>query len=190
MGIESFLAGGLTSASTSGLSLFFPVLAATLAYFHYEALDNEAPPINVPPDMLLPSYDFVIIGGGSAGKGRHVPSSLAHSLSLSLECISSPNETYTCPRFILSFFPFSSSLSLSFSGAVVASRLSEMEDWNVLLLEAGGDETELSDVPLFAGYLQLTQLDWQYKTESQDDACLGMYLLATLPPPSLVLNII
>ena len=67
MGIESFLAGGLTSASTSGLSFFFPILAATLAYFHYEVLDNEASPINVPSEMLLPSYHFIVIGGGSAG---------------------------------------------------------------------------------------------------------------------------
>jgi len=61
-------------------------------------------------------------------------------------------------------------------GAVVASRLSEIEDWNVLLLEAGDDETEISDVPLFASYLQLSELDWQYKTEPQDDACLGFFL--------------
>lgn len=60
------------------------------------------------------------------------------------------------------------------SGAVVASRLSEIEDWNVLLLEAGGDETEISDVPMFAGYLQLSQLDWKYKTEPQGDVCLGI----------------
>lgn len=61
------------------------------------------------------------------------------------------------------------------SGAVVASRLSEIKDWNVLLLEAGGDETEISDVPLLAGYLQLSQLDWQYKTEPQDGVCLGNF---------------
>jgi len=71
--------------------------------------------------------------------------------------------------FFLSFPFFSFS-----SGAVVANRLSEIEDWNILLLEAGGDETEISDVPLFAGYLQLSQLDWQYKTEPQGDACLGI----------------
>lgn len=68
MGIESFLAESLTSASTSGLSLFFPVLAATLAYFHYEVLDNEAPPVDVPSEMLLSSYHFIVVGGGSAGK--------------------------------------------------------------------------------------------------------------------------
>lgn len=35
----------------------------------------------------------------------------------------------------------------------------------MLLLEAGGDETEVSDVPSLAGFLQLTDLDWQYKTK-------------------------
>lgn len=53
-------------------------------------------------------------------------------------------------------------------------RLSEIEDWNVLLIEAGGDETEISDVPVLAAYLQLSQLDWKYKTEPQPNACLGM----------------
>lgn len=37
--------------------------------------------------------------------------------------------------------------------------------WSVLLLEAGPDENELSDVPSLAAYLQLSRLDWQYKTE-------------------------
>lgn len=67
MGIESFLTESMTSASTGGLSLLFPILAATFAYFHFEALDNEAPPIDVPSEMLLPSYHFIVIGSGSAG---------------------------------------------------------------------------------------------------------------------------
>ena len=58
-------------------------------------------------------------------------------------------------------------------GAVVANRLSEVENWNVLLLEAGGDETDISDVPLLAAFLQLSKMDWQYKTEPQGTACLG-----------------
>ncbi|CAH2005463.1 unnamed protein product [Acanthoscelides obtectus] len=37
--------------------------------------------------------------------------------------------------------------------AVVASRLSEIFNWKILLLEAGGDETEISDVPVMAAYL-------------------------------------
>lgn len=56
---------------------------------------------------------------------------------------------------------------------MVANRLSEVGNWKVLLLEAGGDETEISDVPLLAGYLQHSQLDWAYKTEANDQFCLG-----------------
>lgn len=55
----------------------------------------------------------------------------------------------------------------------MANRLSEVGNWKVLLLEAGGDETEISDVPLLAGYLQLSKLDWKYKTEPQGTSCLG-----------------
>ncbi|KAK2703762.1 glucose dehydrogenase [FAD, quinone]-like [Artemia franciscana] len=59
------------------------------------------------------------------------------------------------------------------AGAVVANRLSEVEDWRVLLLEAGGDETDLSDIPVIAAFLQLTDIDWKFKTEPQPTACLG-----------------
>jgi len=60
------------------------------------------------------------------------------------------------------------------AGAVLANRLSEIQGWNVLLLEAGGQETEISDTPLLASYLQLSPMDWQYKTEPQPGrACLG-----------------
>lgn len=65
---------------------------------------------------------------------------------------------------------------LKIIGAVLANRLTEMENWNVLLLEAGGDETEISDVPLLAAYLQLSKLDWKYKSEPQGTACLGIFI--------------
>ena len=60
------------------------------------------------------------------------------------------------------------------AGAVVANRLSEISNWKVLLLEAGGQETELSDIPVQANDLQLGPLDWKYKTEPQPGrACIG-----------------
>jgi len=60
------------------------------------------------------------------------------------------------------------------AGAVIANRLSEITKWNVLLLEAGPDENEITDVPSVAGYLQLSKLDWKYKTEPTGQACLAM----------------
>ncbi|XP_014203584.1 glucose dehydrogenase [FAD, quinone] [Copidosoma floridanum] len=124
MDLQNILSATASSA-TGSLAWFIPTLAAAIVYFQYEVMDPESRPIDVPSELLLPSYDFIVVGAGSAG-------------------------------------------------AVVASRLSEIENWNVLLLEAGGDETEISDVPLLAGYLQLSKLDWMYKTEPQGDSCLAM----------------
>ncbi len=61
------------------------------------------------------------------------------------------------------------------AGAVLANRLTEIGDWNVLLLEAGGDETILTDAPLAVGNLQRSSKDWQYKTVPQtaNGACLA-----------------
>lgn len=51
----------------------------------------------------------------------------------------------------------------------MASRLTEIRNWTVLVIEAGGDETEISDVPALAGFLQLSELDWQYQTTPPAD---------------------
>jgi len=56
---------------------------------------------------------------------------------------------------------------------VLANRLTEVEHWSVLVIEAGGHETILSGVPLLTVHQQLSDIDWQYITESQDTACLG-----------------
>lgn len=42
------------------------------------------------------------------------------------------------------------------------------------MLISGQDENEISDVPSLAHYLQLTRMDYQYKTEPTGKACLGM----------------
>nr|XP_023022825.1 glucose dehydrogenase [FAD, quinone]-like [Leptinotarsa decemlineata] len=99
------------------------ILAGVTTYVNYSRLDPEAPVIDV--HNIHKDYDFIVVGGGSAG-------------------------------------------------AVVASRLSEISKWKVLLLEAGPDENEISDVPSLAAYLQLSKLDWTYKTEYTGKACLGM----------------
>lgn len=60
------------------------------------------------------------------------------------------------------------------SGPVVANRLSEDPKVKVLLLEAGGYEVYQSEIPMLAARLQMSEYDWQYKTEPQKYACQGM----------------
>ncbi|XP_055847607.1 glucose dehydrogenase [FAD, quinone] isoform X2 [Episyrphus balteatus] len=59
-------------------------------------------------------------------------------------------------------------------GAVVASRLSETKNATVLLLEAGDQETFLSDVPLTAPLTQITRYNWGYKSDPVKNACQGL----------------
>ena len=60
------------------------------------------------------------------------------------------------------------------AGAVLANRLSADASAKVLLLEAGGNENILSDIPLVFQILKQTQLDWNYLTEPQESACYGL----------------
>ena len=55
------------------------------------------------------------------------------------------------------------------AGAVVANRLSENESWKVLLLEAGGEETILSEIPLMSFELFASRLNWGFLTEPTED---------------------
>ncbi|XP_015112865.1 glucose dehydrogenase [FAD, quinone] [Diachasma alloeum] len=104
---------------------FFLLLRFFILLLRRDIVDRENRIRVVPRRELQSRYDFVIIGGGSAG-------------------------------------------------CVLANRLSENANWTVLLLEAGGDETILTDVPLFFPTLQHTALDWQFKTESSQNYCRGM----------------
>ena len=106
----------------SGLWMI-PLLLSSISYYRYDRVDPESRPID--QKILHLDYDFIIIGGGSAG-------------------------------------------------AVIANRLTENPKVSVLLLEAGPDENEVSDVPSLSAYLQLSNLDWSYKTEPSSTACQGM----------------
>ncbi|XP_065371900.1 glucose dehydrogenase [FAD, quinone] [Calliphora vicina] len=59
-------------------------------------------------------------------------------------------------------------------GCVVANRLSEIHNATVLLLEAGDQETFISDVPLTAALTQMTRYNWGYKADPTPNACQGL----------------
>ncbi|XP_015431029.1 PREDICTED: glucose dehydrogenase [FAD, quinone]-like [Dufourea novaeangliae] len=94
-------------------------------FYRPDIVDRESRVKPVLPADMQRSYDFVIIGGGSAG-------------------------------------------------SVIANRLSENGNWSVLLLEAGQEEPEVSDVPMAFASLELSPVDWQFKTEPSNRYCLAM----------------
>jgi choline dehydrogenase-like flavoprotein len=61
------------------------------------------------------------------------------------------------------------------AGTIIAGRLSESQKDSVLLLEAGIEATSpLFNIPIITPLLQRTDLDWQYRSEPQMNACLGL----------------
>lgn len=61
------------------------------------------------------------------------------------------------------------------AGCALAARLSENPNWSVLLLEAGGQENLVMDVPLLVNMLQVNNdINWRYKVESSNTSCLAM----------------
>jgi len=59
------------------------------------------------------------------------------------------------------------------AGSVLANRLTENPRTQVLLLEAGREQPIISRIPLLAPVLPLTDVDWGFYTEPQDNACFG-----------------
>ena len=55
------------------------------------------------------------------------------------------------------------------AGSVLAKRLSENPEWNILLLEAGGGETLLTEIPITFFHNIPTEENWKYKTEPNAD---------------------
>ncbi|GBP15691.1 Glucose dehydrogenase [Eumeta japonica] len=59
------------------------------------------------------------------------------------------------------------------AGAVVANRLTEIPDWRVLLIEAGGNPTLGTEIPPLFITNYGTKEDWNFRTAPQKKACLG-----------------
>lgn len=59
-------------------------------------------------------------------------------------------------------------------GCVLANRLTENPNWNVLLIEAGKVETPVQAIPVLAAYMQATAYNWGYTTEPQPGVCQGL----------------
>ncbi|XP_047539169.1 glucose dehydrogenase [FAD, quinone]-like [Vanessa atalanta] len=57
------------------------------------------------------------------------------------------------------------------AGCVVANRLSEIKEWKILLLEAGGEEPDVTSVPAFATALGRSNIDWKYTTQPEKLTC-------------------
>lgn len=62
----------------------------------------------------------------------------------------------------------------------MASRLSEIPEWNVLLLEAGGEPGDFQKVLGLYPYTIYSKLNWGYNTTRQKNACLGNYFFLLL----------
>ncbi|XP_037917987.1 glucose dehydrogenase [FAD, quinone]-like [Hermetia illucens] len=60
------------------------------------------------------------------------------------------------------------------AGSVIANRLTENPQWNVLLIETGGVENLFHEIPALAAFLQGTSSNWNYKSTPQYNACYGM----------------
>ncbi|XP_068085640.1 glucose dehydrogenase [FAD, quinone] [Anabrus simplex] len=60
------------------------------------------------------------------------------------------------------------------AGSVLANRLSEVEDWEILLLEAGGEGTEVMNIPYLIGQFQTTDANWQYETTPSESKFSGL----------------
>lgn len=108
----------------AGLALVL-VLREGMRYQRPDMVDKFNRVQSIDSNFIHTHYDFIVIGGGSAGN-------------------------------------------------VMANRLSEIDNWSVLLLEAGPDESLISEIPLMYPSLQKSILDWDYWCESSDSYCLAM----------------
>ncbi|CAG9824318.1 unnamed protein product, partial [Phaedon cochleariae] len=59
------------------------------------------------------------------------------------------------------------------TGSVIANRLTEDGRWSVLLLESGDEAGVITNPPVFAGAIEFTKYNWEYRSEPQEGFCRG-----------------
>lgn len=62
------------------------------------------------------------------------------------------------------------------AGATIAARLSEVEEWNVLLLEAGGDPPDYTEIPVRFSETLRSEYDWTFIGEPERNMYKGLDL--------------
>uniref|UniRef100_A0A6P7FMC2 Glucose dehydrogenase [FAD, quinone]-like n=1 Tax=Diabrotica virgifera virgifera TaxID=50390 RepID=A0A6P7FMC2_DIAVI len=60
------------------------------------------------------------------------------------------------------------------AGSLLARRLSEVSDWKVLVLEAGSNGNDFTDIPFMNLFTRNSEFNWGYKTVPQSNSCFGM----------------
>ncbi|CAH0549385.1 unnamed protein product [Brassicogethes aeneus] len=60
------------------------------------------------------------------------------------------------------------------TGSVIANRLTEINNWNVLLIEAGGYENNFTEIPAMTTISLLSDYNWGFLSVPQKTSCLGM----------------
>ncbi|XP_058806789.1 glucose dehydrogenase [FAD, quinone]-like [Phymastichus coffea] len=138
-------------------SIFLIVLFAVNNPAHGGIFDNIKNGVKFIRDSIV--YTFKDVYGG-IGFGLHF---LKHASEEHSDQTPSNNEEYD---FIV--------VGAGSAGATVAARLSEVEDAKVLLIEAGGHENLLFDIPLAGVAVWFDPfIDWGYESEPSNEYCLG-----------------
>ncbi|XP_061391348.1 glucose dehydrogenase [FAD, quinone] [Musca vetustissima] len=122
---EGYLAFGRFLLTIGPSAMVLLLLVHDIQHHRPDIVDTENRVVPKGVLELRDHYDFIIIGGGSAG-------------------------------------------------CTLASRLSEIPQWNILLLEAGGDEPLIADLPMLYPVFQRSPWDWKYWTEKSTRYCLAM----------------
>ena len=63
--MDSIFSAGLGPV---GYPWFLTTIVAAIAYFQFDYMNPESLPIDTPTELLMSSYDFIVVGAGSAGK--------------------------------------------------------------------------------------------------------------------------